>query len=63
MLIHECQSGSQGKYPVINTPDNIEMFGALFSPWFSVKQCSNDCNQMLGWKYVREENWLPHIVK
>ena len=35
-------------YPVINTYDNIEMFGALFSLWFSVKQCFNDCNHMLG---------------
>ena len=34
-----------------------------FSPWFSVKQCSNDCNQMLGGKRVREEKRLPHIVK
>ena len=54
-------------YPVnfisSNTHDNIEMFGALFSPWFSMKQCSNDCNQILGWKHVREENQLPHIVK
>ena len=39
------------------------MLDALFSPRFSMKQCSNDCNQMLGGKHVREENRLPHIVK
>ena len=39
------------------------MFGALFSPLFSMKQCLNDCNQMLDGKRVREENQLPHIVK
>ena len=27
-----------------------------------MKQCSNDCNQMLGGKRVREEKRLPHIV-
>ena len=28
-----------------------------------MKQCSNDCNQMLAGKRVREENRLPHTVK
>ena len=50
------------KYLVINTRDNIQMFGALCSSWFSMKQCSNDCNQMLGGKRVRQENRLPHII-
>ena len=39
------------------------MFCALFSPWFSVKHCSNNFNQMLGAKRIREENRLLHIVK
>ena len=51
------------KWFVINAHDNTQMFGALFSPRFSMKQCSNDCNQMLGGKCVREENRFPHIVK
>ena len=38
-------------------------FRALFSPWFSMKHCSNDCNQILGGKSVKEEKWLPHTVK
>ena len=32
------------------------MFDLQFSPWFSMKQCSNDCNQMFGGKHDREEN-------
>ena len=39
------------------------MFGALFSSLFSMKQWSNDCNQMLCGERVREENRLPHCVK
>ena len=27
-----------------------------------MNDCSNDCNQMLRGKRVREENRLPHIV-
>ena len=34
------------------------MFGALFPLWFSMKQCSNDCNQMLGENRVSEESSL-----
>ena len=47
----------------INTHDNVQMFGALFPSWFSMKQCSNDCSQILRRKRVKEENRLPHIVK
>ena len=50
-------------YPTKNTHDTIEMFQALLWQWFSVRQCSNDCNQMLGGKRIREENQSPHIVK
>ena len=39
------------------------MSGALVSPWFHMKQCSNDTNQMLAGKVVREENHLPHVIK
>ena len=42
-------------YPINSTHDTIEMFEA--------KQCSNDCNQMLGGKHIREENHFPHAVK
>ena len=50
-------------YPIINTHDIIDIFAALFSPWFSLKQCSKDWNQMLDSKHVTEENRLCHIVK
>ena len=66
-------------YAIINTCDNIQMFGtlfspwfsmkqwsnywAVFSPWFSMKQCLNDCNQMLGGKWVQDKKQLPLIVK
>ena len=39
------------------------MFRALFSPTFSMKQCSNECNQMLIGKHLREDNGLLYIVK
>ena len=31
------------------------MFNPLFSPRFSMKQCSNDCNQMLGGEQKRTD--------
>ena len=41
---------------------NMQMFGTLFSPSFSMKRCSNDYNQMLDEKLVREGNRLTHIL-
>ena len=37
------------------------MFGAIFSPRFSMKQCLNVCNQSLGGKRVRKESDCPYF--